>query len=454
MFGWVAMSITNTKRFRQLRSRRKALTALRGRGRARSGARPALGFACATFFAASLAIAAVPGVSSGGQAELEQGIAAERANQSSLVARMDAQARRIEALQKPISKLTFKINKLRGQIAKRKARVKALRKESKSLERDLERLAEELNQAELALEDRIVEAYKRGNEDLAAVIIDASSVDDMFSRAEMVRQMNRMDREIIENVIDLRVDIAERRKKVRSIRADIDKELRGLKKDEAEVERSLAVLLRKQAALKAELARQASALQSSAARQALMQANLDAMIAASAQVQGVLASSAVRNEFTAAVASGHHPNDGHDHSNDVIGQVNSALGGGWPVSGEFFSGYGPRGGRNHDGIDIGAAAGTPIGATGAGKVVYSGWMDGYGNTVIIDHGGGKSTLYAHMSEVQAAEGTTIESGAEIGKVGCTGRCSGDHVHYEVRENGEAVDPESVHGEHDGHDHDH
>jgi murein DD-endopeptidase MepM/ murein hydrolase activator NlpD len=99
-----------------------------------------------------------------------------------------------------------------------------------------------------------------------------------------------------------------------------------------------------------------------------------------------------------------------------------------------------RWGRMHEGIDISAGTGTPIAAAAAGTVISAGWMGGYGNLVVIDHGGGLATAYAHLSGFGVGSGQSVGQGQVIGYVGCTGHCYGPHVHFEVRVNGAAVDP--------------
>jgi murein DD-endopeptidase MepM/ murein hydrolase activator NlpD len=93
----------------------------------------------------------------------------------------------------------------------------------------------------------------------------------------------------------------------------------------------------------------------------------------------------------------------------------------------------------HEGIDIGAPCGTPIRAAASGTIVYAGWMDGYGNIVIIDHGGGIGTAYGHQSAIYVGGGS-VSQGQTIGAVGSTGHSTGCHLHFEVRVNGTPVDP--------------
>lgn len=117
-----------------------------------------------------------------------------------------------------------------------------------------------------------------------------------------------------------------------------------------------------------------------------------------------------------------------------------------PVNGHLASGYGWRvhpvsGGRRlHTGADLAAPSGTPILAAESGVVTSARWRGGYGNTVTIDHGGGLATLYAHQSRMFVAAGARVRRGQVIGAVGCTGTCTGPHLHLEVRRAGQPVDP--------------
>jgi len=112
----------------------------------------------------------------------------------------------------------------------------------------------------------------------------------------------------------------------------------------------------------------------------------------------------------------------------------------WPLSGPVTSGFGFRWGANHKGIDIGVPSGTPIHAAKAGVVFFSGEMSGYGNVILIDHGSGLVTLYAHQSKLIAPSGASVAVGETIGLVGSTGHSTGPHLHFEVRINGVAYDP--------------
>ncbi|MDR3566315.1 MAG: M23 family metallopeptidase [Negativicutes bacterium] len=118
----------------------------------------------------------------------------------------------------------------------------------------------------------------------------------------------------------------------------------------------------------------------------------------------------------------------------------------WPIRGMVTSGFGLRispfgdGNELHQGLDIAATMGAPVVATADGQVVQSGWTGDFGNMVQIDHGNGVATIYGHNSQLSVSVGQSVKKGQVISYVGSTGKSTGPHVHYEIRENGTAVDP--------------
>ena len=120
---------------------------------------------------------------------------------------------------------------------------------------------------------------------------------------------------------------------------------------------------------------------------------------------------------------------------------------GLPLRAMFVSsGFGMRwhplggGAKFHCGVDFPAPVGTPVNATASGVVVFSGWDGGYGLSVVIEHGSGTRTLFGHLSGVSVGSGDPVNAGQVIGQVGSTGRSTGPHLHYEIREGGRPVDP--------------
>ena len=119
----------------------------------------------------------------------------------------------------------------------------------------------------------------------------------------------------------------------------------------------------------------------------------------------------------------------------------ASIGYAWPISGTFWSGFGPRWGSFHKGIDLGADYGSGIAAAASGQVILSTYSDnGYGNYVIVRHDDGSETLYAHMSERYVSLGQYVNQGEILGAVGCTGWCQGNHLHFEIHIGGSPVNP--------------
>ncbi len=118
----------------------------------------------------------------------------------------------------------------------------------------------------------------------------------------------------------------------------------------------------------------------------------------------------------------------------------------WPVNGRLSSPFGNRvhpitgAVKLHTGIDLAAPTGTNVRAAGSGTVILAQWFGGYGNAVIIDHGGGLTTFYAHMNGINVTRGQTVSTGDVVGWVGSTGFSTGPHLHFETRENGNPVNP--------------
>ena len=119
----------------------------------------------------------------------------------------------------------------------------------------------------------------------------------------------------------------------------------------------------------------------------------------------------------------------------------------WPVDGKLESGFGgrrnPFGGGSfefHSGQDIDAPHGAPVVSGASGRISFAGWQNGYGQLVVVDHGGGLTTRYGHLSKIEVAGGQRVSRAEVLGRVGSTGRSTGPHLHYEVRINDEPVNP--------------
>lgn len=142
--------------------------------------------------------------------------------------------------------------------------------------------------------------------------------------------------------------------------------------------------------------------------------------------------------YTSSIVNGH---DGKTSMNFIIKEKDSKNKPPILSRGTVSSSFGERWGRMHNGIDIAAPLGTPIHCVSPGKVIYSGWEDGYGNVIKIDNDNNMVTIYGHCSKLIVKKGSHVNKGDKIGEVGSTGRSTGPHVHFEVRKNGIPQNPE-------------
>ncbi len=175
-------------------------------------------------------------------------------------------------------------------------------------------------------------------------------------------------------------------------------------------------------------------------RIAAFQAEVDALEAAAEELEEDLAAAIEAEE---AAARPEPPSPGEEPRPNVEPPPNapeSTESLSWPASGTLTSRFGPRWGRNHNGIDIAASTGTPVSAAAAGTVLRAGSYSGYGLVVMIDHGDGLVTVYGHHSSLAVTTGERVSRGQRIGAMGCTGSCTGPHVHFETRINGVPYDP--------------
>lgn len=199
-------------------------------------------------------------------------------------------------------------------------------------------------------------------------------------------------------------------------------------------------------ALRTEAETAISELESAVAEQAVLKAGVDArQVAVLAEIDQLSAAEAelgalIDSRMATAATEGPPPPAG---GGDAAGAgAGAASGGGcvWPARGTVTSEFGSRWGRLHAGLDVAGPIGTPIWAAEAGSVVVAGTQSGYGNTVVLDHGGGMTTLYGHQSRLAVSVGESVSQGQVIGYIGNTGRSTGPHVHFETRYGGSPRNP--------------
>jgi murein DD-endopeptidase MepM/ murein hydrolase activator NlpD len=277
------------------------------------------------------------------------------------------------------------------------------------------------------LNRRIVAIYQHDDPDALEVLVSAASFSEVLEQLDFVRSIGAQDRRIS--------DAVERaRNEMRSLRARTKK----TKKRVAAVTQVIAVRTAQQRALQQRLlARKQGLLVARGAKESAL-SSLESSHREYAGEAAALAaqSSELASQIQAAQVSPERTTASH-----VVAPAQpSSSGFVWPVSGPVVSPFGMRWGRMHEGIDIGGGTGAPVVAARAGTVSFAGRMGGYGNLILVDHGGGVTSAYAHLSAFSAGAGQQVGQGQRIGSIGCTGSCTGPHLHFEVRVRGAAQNP--------------
>lgn len=274
------------------------------------------------------------------------------------------------------------------------------------------------------LGNRLVDLYESGEPSTLEVVLGSKSFTDLIGQAQVVDSINTQDKRIAEQVGSAKERVQAQREHTKRFRSLVAAELRTIAIRTNQVRALRDRLLASESRLAAARTAKRDALQNVKETKAEFLHEIAGL---------QQASSALAAQIRAAQSSQSSYSPPGDTAPSAAGFI-------WPVNGPVTSPFGMRWGRMHEGIDIGAPTGTPIRAAAAGGVIYSGWMSGYGNLVVLDHGGGISTAYGHQSSITVGNGQVVSQGQTIGYVGCTGHCFGPHLHFEVRINGTPVDP--------------
>ena len=304
-------------------------------------------------------------------------------------------------------------------------------------ERDLARAEATYAGQRHLVTERLVNMYVYSTEHKTALSWNVSDVHDLENRHVLLTMVGEYDKELLEGLGVAVAEIDRRREDLASLRRDIDELAHQESGLLAESNRTRG----RQAELHAELE----------SRIRELRGEIDALAEAQAQVEAILAGRIAAIELEAAerdrlrricFENPRRPLDSGGSWIDCpsVGVVMPPSAVRWPVNDVVTSEYGPRWGRMHEGIDIGGQHGAPIHAAESGRVDYAGWIGGYGNTIVIDHGGGMTTLYGHMDGFATSAGQTVSIGQVIGYVGNTGFSQGPHLHFEVRIGGAPVNP--------------
>ena len=358
----------------------------------------------------------------------------------------------LDVLRRSDVQLQADLDRLDAEIAATAERAAAADAELVGLRQELDRLRGELTEAEQraldahdALIDRAVAAYVDPRPEVGTALLTDGDLEAVGRRQVLLGAVADRDREVLEELLAA------------------EDHLRSTQDETSQAE-GRAAELRASVAADEERLRTARAEQELVAatledRIAHFQDEADALAAQEAQLTQLIAQqqAAARAATTTTTAPSTTTTTRPTTSTTVAGTVPSPTTTttraptttttrpsgtqlSWPTPGPVTSTFGPRWGRMHQGIDIGAPTGQAISASASGTAFFVGEMSGYGNLILVDHGNGMVTAYAHQSAFAVSEGQSVSRGQTIGYVGSTGNSTGPHLHFEVRIWGTAVDP--------------
>jgi murein DD-endopeptidase MepM/ murein hydrolase activator NlpD len=314
-------------------------------------------------------------------------------------------------------------------------RLSSLQKQKIQVENSIARSEAELHMAEgqlaktqaeldgqiAILSKRLRAIYIRGVGSYLELVLTSQDFTDFVSRFELLERLVKQDIVLFERVEKKKKDVEEQKRQI-----EIRK--RNLEERKAALEELHRGVKQEESRLKSKAEEHASYLKRVRNQRALEEQALDELEQVSAQLDSIIKKLMAKNK------------------NKVISNDPGKMS--WPVKGRITSPFGWRyhpifkTRKYHSGIDIASPYGTSIKAAKDGIVIFNGWMNGYGKVIIIDHGRGISTLYAHCSVLVAGVGTRVSRGQIIAKVGTTGYATGPHVHFEVRSGGDKQNPTS------------
>jgi murein DD-endopeptidase MepM/ murein hydrolase activator NlpD len=334
--------------------------------------------------------------------------------------------RRISELQGSISSLTVRVTRLQADLDRKRALLGRIQSELRFQRARQVRLRVRLLEAKHTLSVRLVELYQSDRPDLVTVLLNSKGFADLIEREEFIRRIGEQDRHIIDLVAAAKRDATSASARLAVLEKRQQKITAEVFGQRNEIAQARGLLVDKRSGWESQRQQRANVLGSIRQDRHELEGKLDDLQAEEAKIQ---------NALSAANGSPTLPAGPIRGGGQLI----------WPVNGPITSPFcEPRAWEAcHPGIDIGVPAGTPIRAAAAGTVALmqsEASSGGYGNFTCIAHSSSMSTCYAHQSRFATSMGARVSQGQVIGYVGCTGRCYGDHLHFEVRINGAVTNP--------------
>jgi murein DD-endopeptidase MepM/ murein hydrolase activator NlpD len=351
-------------------------------------------------------------------AELRDKVQTAKEREAALQREIDTVSVNIRALEREVGDVSERLAPLERELMLRELKLNRLNALFQVQSERLRFLRIEYDTAIRRLSERVVAAYQADTPDELAFLLSARSFAELVDGLDYVHRVAARDKQVADEVTAAKQEVTIALGKTRRARAGVLAQAK-----------IVAVRVHQVRVLRDELIASKGELEETRGRKKASLASLTAEERAEAEEIDSLV--AVSGELAAKIQAA------QAQSTD---RIPSAAGLIWPVNASITSPFGWRWGRMHQGIDLGAAYGAPIAAAAAGTVIYAGWLGGYGNLTVIDHGGGLATAYGHQSRIAVGLGQQVAQGEIIGYIGSTGHSTGPHLHFEVRVNGQPVDP--------------
>lgn len=369
----------------------------------------------------SLAAVAVPAGAAGEQEKLDDVRDKINETRSKLTQKKQQETsilRELQQTEQALESARAKLARIERDLRGTSARVVELQRKLAAAQADLKEDEKDLSGHYERFSQRLRAIYEAGPLDYLEIIFTPGSYSDLVVRFELLQRLIASDVELFNQVREHKARVEEEKRRIQQT----TKELEERRAEIAKLQKQTAA---ETARIKAKVEQRAAVFRKIQKERKAYEAALDEWEATARQLESFI--------------RGQQKGGSSKSQADVKGML-------WPVRGRITSEFGWRvhpilkTKRYHSGLDIAVPQGTPVAAAAGGKVILSGWVGGYGKTVIIDHGGGISTLYGHNSSLLVKEGNVVRAGQIIAKAGSTGLSTGPHVHFEVRRDGAATSP--------------
>ena len=377
------------------------------------------------------------------------------AEEQRLLGLIEASTARKTALDAKVAGFDSQIASVQRQLDAAQSKLAALEAQQRATEAKLEEARHALVLAKEELGRQAIAAYTGQSEaaSYASMLLHASSLGDLASKRSYMRAVVGSQTEAIAATERLRDQVGDLGKQLEGSKAEAQGQRDVVASQRAGLQASRDAQAAARAEVQAEIAQTDKLKGEVVARKEEFEAHLEDLEEESAAIaetlkrrQAEAAAAAARAATSTTTPSAAAPSGGSSGTTAAAptkapGRLLTPVPGA-PVTSPYGYRIHPIYGtsRLHTGIDYGASEGTPIRASADGVVVSASWFGGYGNATIIDHGGGIATLVGHQSSMSVSAGQKVTQGQTVGRVGCTGDCTGPHVHFEVRVNGDPVNP--------------